>query len=290
VVVPSAPAVSSLGPAVIAVVLVAALLHATWNAIAHSVADRLTGFALIGIVDFVGGGVLALFTGLPPAPAWPYIVASAAIHIAYNLLLLLSYRLGEFSQAYPLARGVAPLVVAVVSIAVFGRALPVTQVAGVLLISLGLIVLVLIGGLRGVHPPALAAAFATGLTIAAYTVVDALGVALSPLLAYIGWMFFLQGPALPALAALHHRRQFPAQLRAHAVPGLLGGAISLAAYSLVLWAQTSGAMAPVAALRETSIVFGAVIGALFLGERLGHRRALAATVVLSGVVALSLPA
>ena len=122
---------------------------------------------------------------------------------------------------------------------------------------------------------------------ALYTVIDGVGVTRTPLLAYIGWMFLLQGPPLPVLALLR-RRNLLAKLRVAALPGLAGGFISLAAYSIVLWAQTSGALAPIAALRESSIVFGSLIGAVFLGERLGHRRAVASAVVLAGVLVLSL--
>jgi drug/metabolite transporter (DMT)-like permease len=279
----------SLGPFMIAAVLVAALLHAAWNSIAHGIGDRLIGFAMIGIVDLVGGGALAAVAGPPSADAWPYIVASAAVHVGYSLLLLASYQLGEFSQVYPLARGTAPLIVALASVVLLDRPLPAQDLAGVLAVSAGLIGLVLVGGRPGRRElPAVAAAVATGLLIALYTVIDGIGVAEGPLLAYIGWMFLLQGPVLPVLAVLRRRRRLPALLRRHALPGLAGGAISLAAYSIVLWAQTSGALAPIAALRESSIVFGALIGAVFLGEPLGHRRAAAAAVVLAGVLALSL--
>ena len=279
----------SLGAFMIAAVLAAALLHAAWNSIAHGIGDRLIGFALIGVADLVGGGVLAAFAGLPPAGAWPYIVASAVLHIAYNLMLLASYQLGEFSQTYPLARGTAPLLVALASVLLLHRPLAAQDLAGIIAVSAGLIGLVLAGGLPGRKDvPAVAAAVATGLLIALYTVIDGLGVAQGPLIAYIGWMFFLQGPALPVLAVLRRGRRLPALLRRHAVAGLAGGVISLAAYSIVLWAQTSGALAPIAALRESSIVFGALIGALFLHEPLGHRRAAAAGVVLAGVLLLSL--
>jgi len=279
----------SLGPFMIAAVLAAALLHAAWNSIAHGIGDRLVGFALIGVADLVGGGVLAAFAGLPPAGAWPYIVASAVLHIAYNLMLLASYQLGDFSQTYPLARGTAPLLVALASVLLLHRPLAAQDLAGIVAVSAGLIGLVLAGGLPGrKQMPAVAAAVATGLLIALYTVVDGLGVAQGPLIAYIGWMFFLQGGALPVLAVLRRGRRLPALLRRHAVAGLAGGVISLAAYSIVLWAQTSGALAPIAALRESSIVFGALIGALFLHEPLGHRRAAAASVVLAGVLLLSL--
>jgi drug/metabolite transporter (DMT)-like permease len=285
----SPPTTPSLGPAMIAAVLAAAVLHAAWNAIAHGIGDRLIGFAMIGVVDLVGGGVLAALAGLPPAGAWPYIVASAAVHVGYNLLLLAGYQLGEFSQVYPLARGTAPPAVALAAVVLLGRPLPAQDLAGVLAVSAGLVALVLVGGRPGRGQlPAVATAVATGLLIALYTVIDGLGVAEAPLPAYIGWMFLLQGPALPALAVWRRGRRLPALLRRHALPGLGGGAISLAAYSIVLWAQTSGALAPIAALRECSIVFGALIGATFLGEPLGHRRAVAAAVVLAGVVALSL--
>ncbi len=111
----------------------------------------------------------------------------------------------------------------------------------------------------------------------------------APLFAYTGWLFLLQGPPIAVFAAIRRGRELPAAVRESAVYGLAGGVISLAAYTIVLWAQTSGALAPIAALRETSIIFGALIGAVFLGERLGARRAIAAGVVLAGVLLISLP-
>lgn len=276
-------------PAIVLAVLFSALLHAIWNTLAHGATDRLVGFALIGLVDAVGGGVLAAIGGLPPAGAWPFIIASALLHVAYNLLLLASYQLGEFSQMYPLARGTSPWVVALVSLFVLDRGLPGIELLGVLAVSGGLIGLVLIGGLpRRTELPAIGAALLTGLMIAAYTVVDGVGVSHGPLFSYAGWMFLLQGPPIAIIALLRRRGRLVPAVRRNAMPGLVGGVVSLAAYTIVLWAQTSGALAPIAALRETSIVFGALLGALFLGERLGARRAAAAAVVLAGVVLISL--
>ena len=276
-----------MSPSVIAVVLAAALMHAIWNAIAHKIADRVAGFALMGISDLVVGGAIVFVAGTPGA-AWPYVLISAGLHIVYALFLLLSYQLGEFSQVYPLARGIGPLLVGVVSIVALDKHLPAVQLAGVLLISAGLIGLVFVGGKPDRKQlPALGAATVTGVMIASYTVVDALGVLRGPLLAYIGWLFLLQGPVVPLIALAQSRGQTLARLRVHAGPGLLGGLVSLGAYGLVLWAQTSGALAPVAALREASIIFGAFIGALFLGEKLGHKRAIAAAVVVAGIVALA---
>lgn len=276
-------------PIIFVAVLVSALMHAIWNSLAHAVDDRLVGFALIGLVDSVGGGAMALIVGPPNAGGWPFIIASAALHVAYNLLLLASYQLGEFSQMYPLARGTSPWLVAVISVVVLGDSLPATELAGILAISAGLIALVLVGGRpHRSDLPALSAAVLTGVMIATYTVVDGVGVAKTPLLAYIGWMFLLQGPPIAVIAVLRRRggRLGPA-VRSSAAAGIAGGVISLGAYAIVLWAQTSGALAAIAALRETSIVFGALIGALFLGERLGPRRSVAAAVVLVGVLLIS---
>jgi len=271
-------------------VLFAALLHAIWNSVAHAVSDRVVGFALIGVVDAIGGAALIALGGLPPAAAWPYIIASATVHVFYNLLLLASYQLGEFSQMYPLARGTSPWLVAVVALVVLGHEMPLTELAGVLTISAGLIALVFVGGRPTRNDlPAPGAATLTGVMIAGYTVIDGVGVQQGPLLAYTGWMFLLQGPPLAIFAAIRRGPRLLGAARECAVPGLAGGAISLAAYTIVLAAQRTGALAPIAALRETSIVFGALIGALFLGERLGARRAIASAVVLAGVLLISLP-
>ena len=202
----------------------------------------------------------------------------------YGLLLWASYQLGEFSQVYPLARGTAPWVVAMIEVAL-GHDLPVMQLVGIVVISSGLISLALDGG-RLSRPalPAVGAAVATGLCIAGYTVVDASAVSTTPVPVYAAWMFMLQGPAMPVIALARRGRGLFAQERRVLVAGLGGGVVSLAAYGLVLVAQTSGATAAVAALRETSIVVGAVIGTVFLGERFGIRRAAAAAVVAAGIV------
>lgn len=287
---PVAPAGAGVGAGVLVTTLVAAVLHATWNAIAHGVGDRLVGFTLIGVSYTVVAGIGVLVLGPPPGAAWPYVLASAAVHAVYQLLLLASFQLGEFSQVYPLARGTSPWVVTLISVTLLGRTLPVTEAVGVLVISAGLVGLVLVGGWPGrAQLPAVGAAVATGLCIAGYTVLDGVGVALAPVASYAAWMFLLQGPVLPLVALVRRGRALPGQLRPSAVVGLVGGLVSLAAYGLVLAAQTSGALAAVAALRETSIVVGALIGSVFLGERLGRGRAIAAAVVVAGIVVLGLP-
>ncbi len=273
---------------VLVVVLAAAVLHATWNAMAHGAVDRMAGLALFELTAGVIGLVMVLVQGLPPADTWGYILGSTVLHLAYLGGLLASYELGQFSQMYPLARGTSPWVVAVVSIVVLQQTLAVGVLAGVLLVSAGLIGLVLIGRPGRRQVPALAAATGTGLTIAAYTVVDGLAVHKMPVLTYMGWVFMLQGFVMPLVVVAWRGTAVLRQPRAAVLSGIGGGVVSMVAYGLVLWAQTRGTLAAVAALRETSIIFGAIIGAVFFGERFGPRRAIAAAVVVAGIVLISL--
>ncbi|MEU0003266.1 EamA family transporter [Streptomyces sp. NPDC006314] len=272
-------------PFVAAAVLLAAVTHASWNAIAHRITDKLVGFTLIS-----GGGLLiglatAPFVAFPAGPAWPFLLVSAAVHIAYYALLMTSFRLGDFGQAYPLARGSAPLVVTVLA-AVFAHEVPgAWAMAGIAVSCLGLTG-VSLWGLRGNRPDwaAIGAALATGLTIAAYTVIDGLGVraAHSPL-GYIAWLMAVQGSVIPAYMYARARGDTVRLLRPYAVLGLLGAALSVAAYALVLWAQTRAELAPIAALRESSIIVGAVIGALLFKERFGAPRIAAAGLLVVGI-------
>ncbi|MGP3976672.1 EamA family transporter [Streptomyces sp. 8N114] len=281
-------------PIVVAAVLAAALIHATWNALAHGIRDQLLAFTLVGGGGSLCGAVLACFVPLPAAGAWLPLLVSAALHVVYQALLMRSFRMGEFGQMYPIARGTAPLVVTVLA-AVFVHEMPDHwQLAGVLLASAGLVGVALWGlrgkGRSGAGPqwPALTAAVCTGLAIAAYTVVDGVGVRASGTsLGYIAWLMLLEGLAIPVWAIATRRRELAAQLRPIALRGLLGGALSVLAYGLVLWAQTLAPLAPVAALRESSIIAGAAIGAVFFKERFGWPRT-AASVLMVGGIALML--
>jgi drug/metabolite transporter (DMT)-like permease len=275
--------------AVLLAVLGAAVLHAAWNALAHGVPDRLGGFALLGLSSGAVALVVVAITGLPPTKAWPYIIASVLLHLLYYGGLVASYNLGQFSQVYPLARGTSPWVVAVVAVVLLNQHLVPLELAGVLLISAGLIALVFIGGRpTRRQSPALLAAFGTGLVIAAYTVVDGLAVRKVPLASYMGWMFTLQNAILVLFVFWRRGPAFLKVEKRYLYAGLGGGLVSLAAYGLVLWAQTRGTLAAIAALRETSIIFGAIIGALFFGERFGPKRAIAATVVVTGILLITL--
>jgi drug/metabolite transporter (DMT)-like permease len=283
------PSAGSVELAVTGAVLVAAVLHAAWNALAHAIKDQLVGFTLMGLVDVVGAAMVLPLVTAPAPGSWPFVVASAALHSVYNVLLLRAYRIGEFNQVYPLARGTSPLVVAVVAVPVVGEHLAPVQLAGVVVVSVGLGSLVLVGGWPGrKQRAALVAAVATGVAIAAYTVLDGVGVRRSgSVLGYVGWLFLLQGPVLPLLALGQRGRRLAGQLRPHVAVGLVCGVLSLVAYGLVVWAQSRGALAAVAALRETSVIVGAVIGAVFFHERFGRSRLLATVLVATGIVLLN---
>ncbi|WP_329272910.1 DMT family transporter [Streptomyces sp. NBC_01451] len=272
-------------PAVTAAVLLAAVTHACWNALAHRITDKLVGFTLIAGGGMLIGLVAVPFLPVPAAGAWPYLVASALIHIVYYVLLMRSFRLGDFGQAYPIARGTAPLVVTVLA-AVFAHEVPNGWAAAGIAVSCTGLTGVALWGMRGRRPnwAAIGAALATGLSIAAYTVVDGLGVRASgSALAYIAWLMALEGIAVPAYALYRWRGQFLVTVRPFAALGLLGGALSVAAYGLVLWAQTRAELAPVAALRESSIIVGAAIGAVFFKERFGAPRVAAAGLLVIGI-------
>ncbi|MGA5896435.1 EamA family transporter [Streptomyces venetus] len=272
-------------PLVTAAVLLAAVTHASWNAIAHKITDKLTGFTLISGGGLLIGLAMAPFVAFPADRAWPYLLGSAVIHIAYYALLMTSFRLGDFGQAYPIARGTAPLVVTVLA-AVFADEVPDRWAAAGIALSCAGLTGVALWGLRGHRPDwaAIGAALATGLAIAAYTVVDGLGVRASgSSLGYIAWLLAIQGVVIPAYAAIRRRGRTVATLRPFATIGLVGAALSVAAYALVLWAQTKAELAPIAALRESSIIVGAAIGAVFFKERFGAPRIAAAGLLVVGI-------
>jgi drug/metabolite transporter (DMT)-like permease len=267
-------------------VLAAAITHATWNAIAHGIRDQTLAFGLIGAGGIIVAIPLVIVVAAPRTHSWPYLLGSVAIHVFYNLLLMRCYRYGEFGQVYPLARGISPLVVTILAAVFVGEHLALPQLAGVAVVSGGLAALVFAGRRPG--RAALLAAIGTGLTIAAYTTVDGVGVRLSASpVGYIGWLMLLQSLCVPLFALVRRRDVLAKQPPRILLTGLLAGALSVLAYGLVLWAQTRGALAPIAALRETSVIFGAIIGTLVFREPFGRARIAATVLVAAGIVLLN---
>ncbi|HLK01582.1 MAG TPA: DMT family transporter [Streptosporangiaceae bacterium] len=271
-------------------VLAAAVTHAVWNAIMHGIKDQAVAFGLLGVGGAAAAVPVVCLAPLPRAACWPYLLGSVAIHVFYNLLLMRAYRLGEFGQVYPLARGTSPLVVTVLAL-VFVRERPsVPELAGVVVVSAGLGSLVLAGGRGGAlrARAALLAAFGTGLTIAGYTTVDGVGVRASASPAgYIGWLILLESLGVPLYLVIRRRaalRHAPVRVLA---AGLMAGALSLLAYGLVLWAQTRGPLAPIAALRETSVIFGAIIATMVFREPFGRAKIGSTILVAAGIFLLN---
>lgn len=274
---------------IIVIVIGAGALHACWNAIAKQVKDGLMAFAWIGLAAGAIGGVGLVFTGMPYQAAIPYAVASGVIHLGYNLGLMNSYRLGAFNQTYPIARGISPLVVAVGAYFFAHEHLGAAALAGVVILAVGLMSLAFSAGrITRADSPAVIAAIFTGLTIAAYTIVDGLGVRHShDPWAYAALLFLLEGPPIAVVAAF---RRPASQWRDTSAMryGVLAGTLSVIAYSVVLWAQSRAPLAEVAAIRETSVVFAALIGFLVLREDFGRRRVAAAVVIATGIVLIGL--
>ena len=283
------PTAAGLPLSVTLMVLAAAVAHASWNAIAHDITDKLVAFTLLGVGCGAVAAVVVAVSPMPRPESWPYLIASVGIHIAYTVLLMKSYELGDFNQVYPLARGTSPLIVTVLAAVFAGEALPAGELAGVVIVSVGLGSLVFAGGRPDRSDlPAVLAALATGLTIATYTTVDGIGVRASGSAAgYTGWLILLQSLLIPAYAYARRGPALLGQLRHRLGIGLLGGVLSLAAYGLVLVAQTRGALAPIAALRESSIIVGALIGTVFFHERFGRARVVATAIVFVGIVLIN---
>jgi len=240
-----------------------------------------------------GAGVAALpfvfFFDLPAPASWPYIVASVVIHIGYYIALVGAYRAGDLSHGYPIMRGVAPLIVAL-SAAVWLRETPTPAIwAGVLLISGGVLSL----GLAGFHwrdsRVSTGWALLNAGIIACYTLVDAAGIRLSGSPeGYVLWIFLLDALPFPVIVFLMKRKVLLDYARKYWLRGLVGGVLSAGSYGVALWAMTRAPVAAVAALRETSVVFGALIGAYFLREGHVRRRLGGAAIVAAGVIALKL--
>jgi drug/metabolite transporter (DMT)-like permease len=272
---------------VFAIVMFAALLHASWNAIVKSGGDKfLTMITVTASASGLSAALLPFLT--TPAPAsWPYAAASALFQIVYFLLIARTYQVADMSQTYPLMRGTAPLIVALVSVFRMGVVLSPIAWAGVLGICLGIFSIAL--GNRLKERKGVYLALVNALVIAGYTLIDGAGVRRSGApAAYTLWVFLLTGLPLTLWAISARRVEFSAYFRRHWRLGLAGGVGTTASYGLALWAMTVAPVAIVAAMRETSILFGTLIAAFVLREPVGPRRLISACIIACGAAILRL--
>ena len=270
------------------IVLLAAFLHAFWNAVVKGAADKTIMLGLITLGHVVPGLVILTLVPPPGWVVWPYLVVSTIIHGAYFYLLNTAYRFGDLSIMYPIARGLAPVLVAVGAQVWIGESLPALAWAGVLCVSIGIMVLTR-GVLSGALPMnGLIAAMGTAVMIAAYTLVDGVGIRLSDTaLGYIGWLF--AGEIFVAMFIFTGRMDRLRALPAKTIwLGIVGGLVSGAAYGLVLYAKTQAPLGVVSALRETSVIFAAMIGVLWFGEGPRRNRLIAAVIVAAGIILIGL--
>jgi drug/metabolite transporter (DMT)-like permease len=283
-----------LTPLVIFLVLSAALLHASWNALLRGGADRAQSMLVMNIAVGLTGLAMLAVAGLPSSAAAPYVFASGLLHLIYNALLVVMYRSGDLGETYPVARGTSPALVSLGGSLFAGEWMGPTATVGIGLVCAGIFMLAAAraratsssdglpmkaGQLQAMNLPA---ALATGVSIAAYTIVDGIGVRASGnWVAYVGsiFAFFLLMP-LWYLAG----RQFSMFVMSpvEVVKAASGGLISLAAYGAIIWAMQTGSMGAVSALRETSVLFAALLGAAFLGERLTGWRIAACCIISAG--------
>lgn len=272
-------------------VLFSALCHASWNATIRLPGDKIVSITLL----VTAAGVLAfpLLFAFPmlPGAAWPYVIASTIIHVGYNTALAMSYHHGELTRVYPLLRGSAPLTTLIASLLFLNEAIDAGEIAGIVVLAVGIMALTLDGGWRALvaSPQAVGYAAATSLCITAYTLADGLGARLADSAhQYVAWLFVLDALPMLAITLLVKRRDFVAAAGANWRRGLAGGALSLAAYWIAIWAMTVAPIPLVAALRETSILIALFIGVIWLGEKVTPVRAVSVVLVLCGLALMRL--
>ncbi|MEO1044416.1 MAG: DMT family transporter [Pseudomonadota bacterium] len=275
-----------MSPLIIMLLLASAVIHAAWNALVKSGQDRLWSIAVISLFGAIAALPFAIGLQPPAAASLPYIAFSSGLQIGYCLFLVRAYDHGDLAQVYPIARGSAPLLVTV-GAALFAGELPGTYgLAGIALVSLGIFALAI--GNHRADTQSLLSALAAGAFIASYMVVDGLGVRLAGSAAgYAAWQAVVAGFLIP-LTFIAIRRRRPVMPRGReGVMIVVAGILSTLAYCIAIWAMSESPLGGVSALRETSILFAALLGVVALREAITFRKIAGAVLVTAGVVYLS---
>lgn len=278
-------------PFVFAAVLFAALCHASWNTLLKIRLDPFAANALITVASGVIAAAALPFVGIAAVVSWPWLVASIILHLAYYYGLTEAYRTGDLSQVYPIARGAAPLMTALVSTNVLGESIGLFGWIGILSLVSGVFLLSIRGGrdITRIDRRAVGFAFFTAVTICGYSLTDGIGARVSGNPHAYAVMLFLFDGACMAVVALWRRGQsILTEARIYWKTGLAGGALSVASYWIAIWAMTVAPIAIVAALRETSVLFAAVIAVVVLKEPLRPARVVAAVMIVAGLAMIRL--
>lgn len=276
-----------LSPLMAILVLVSALMHACWNVMAKTAGDKLLNICTISLGLGVVGLAFTPFVHFPDPASWHFMLGSMLANVGYYIFLSSGYRYGDLSQVYPIARGMAPALVAFVAWLVIGETLSPIQLAGVLATSLGILTLTFDRPLDRAHSwKPVGYGLLTSLMIVSYTLCDGQGVRVAgDHIGYIVWLFVLETPLI-VIYCLWRRRGAISYFRHRWRFGLIGGVLSGAAYGISILAMSQGGLANVSALRETSVIFAAVMSSLFLNERFRHRRYISVMLVAAGAVLL----
>ena len=278
-------------PFVFAAVLVAAACHASWNAL---IKIRLDPFLAIVLISALAGIValpLLLFVPVPPLPAWPWLALSVITHLGYYIGLSGAYRSGDMGQVYPIARGSAPLMTAAGGAILVGENFNLVGWSGIVTLTFGVFLLSLRGGgdLAHLNRRAVGYALFTAVTICCYSLVDGQGARTAGNAhSYALWLFVIDGAFITLVALVTHGSGVIPGVARHWRSGLIGGVLSLVAYWIVIWAMTVAPIAIVAALRETSVLFGAIIAVVILKEPLRAPRVVAAAFIVTGLALIRL--
>jgi drug/metabolite transporter (DMT)-like permease len=271
-------------------VLFGAACHAGWNAFLKIKLEPFTAMALIAVCSALIVVPIVPFVGVPPAAAWPWVAASMAFHLGYFISLTEAYRTGDMGQVYPIARGSAPLMTAIVGTLFVGEKVGLLGWLGILVLVGGVFLLSMRGG-RDLHFDKRAVLFAlcTAVTICGYSVVDGIGARTAGSAhAYTVWLFILDGLMMLVFVLLRRGTAVVGEFASFWKSGLIGGALSLAAYWIAIWAMTVAPIALVAALRETSVLFAAAIAVVVLKEPLQRPRIIAALMIVAGLALIRL--
>lgn len=266
-------------------VMAAALLHAVWNALIKQGASKLTGMAIMTLVQGCFGLVIALTRPFPEGEVWLWLLASGVFHSLYKLFLAYAYDQGDLSRVYPIARGAAPMVVLIASAFILSDRIESIEYLGIIILGLGILTMAdgafRSGESRRLVPLALGSAMAT----AGYTMVDGMGARLSgDPVAYVGWLFALDAAFFTPLVLLIRGPRALSASRGSWLAGSAAAVASYGAYAIAVWAMTKAPIALVAALRETSILFAVLIGWALFGDKMGRAKWVAALMIVSGVV------
>ena len=270
---------------VMIIVLLSALLHASWHAVLKANSDRFLTYSVMNIIAMFFGFILLYYAGPPKHYAWGWIAASAFLHLIYKVFLIKAYTYGDLSKVFPLSRGLAPLLIAIVSFIFLYEQVSFPQAILIVGVLAGLFLVVFEKMDFSANKKMFFFAGISGMITASYTLIDGMGArtAGNPFW-FVAWIYILDGTLFPMYAIMYRRQDFFCYLKSSWMSALLGGFFSIASYGAIVWALNNTPIAGVAVLRETSLIFAAILGSIFLKEKFGLHRLLAILIITSSII------